>query len=81
MSESSKDLYKMLNEKVKAATEAISEAERFADEHRLSFSLNFAYGMGGTYYPHITDEERAKLDDIGTWYPSETGWLSSSSQC
>lgn len=78
---SQQNLYKILNEKVKAITDAISAAETFATEHKLSFALSLGYGMSGTFYPEISEQEREKLDDIGEWHPSESGWISSSSQC
>lgn len=55
-------------EKVEAAYKLISEAESLADEYKLDFCFDLAYGMGGTY--------SGKPD---SW--QEPGWNPSSQSC
>lgn len=64
---------------VQEAREALKAAEKFADEHKLSFTFDPAYGMGGTYYGKgFWDAQKEGDDD---WYSSqEDGWVCSSSQ-
>lgn len=63
-----------LSRLVSVAKEALQAATNFADEHKLSFSWNPSYGMGGSY---IGDpEERWKED-----YYGDDGWHSSSMGC
>lgn len=65
-----------INKALEAAQALVWEAERIADEHDLSFSMNLgAYGMGGSYSPV---EEGAK-DEWGD--PVESGWNASSQSC
>lgn len=67
---------KEINDALESAQALVWEAERIADEHDLSFSMNLgAYGMGGHYSPV---EEGAK-DEWGD--PVESGWNASSQSC
>jgi serine phosphatase RsbU (regulator of sigma subunit) len=50
---------------VQAFENALSEAEAFADKHKLSFSIYPAYGMGGQYYGCTNNEDG--------WMPSSQG--------
>jgi hypothetical protein len=62
-----------LTKLVTAVYDAVGEATAFADEHKLTFSIDIAYGMGGTYngdaenryVPNYVDPE-----DHDGWYPS-----------
>lgn len=49
---------------VQKAYNAVYEAQAYADEHKLSFSFELAYGMGGTYQGN----PNAKWDEPG-WNP------------
>lgn len=66
-----------ISELLALASEAISEAEALADEHKLSFSspLDHVYGMGGSYDGNWQDE----TDEWGD--PKEHGWYPSSQSC
>ena len=60
--------YKTGAEALKAAHEAIAEAEQLADETGTSFHFSVEYGMGGTYDPEDENEY------TGTnWHPSSLG--------
>ena len=52
----------------------IAEAEKIADEYGVQFSFSLEYGMGGTYYPTSTNDDR-------DWDESNEGWVSSSNSC
>ena len=56
------------------AMAAIAEAEKIADEYCVQFSFSLEYGMGGTYYPTSTNDDR-------DWDESNEGWVSSSNSC
>lgn len=70
------DLDKQLDVLVQEAFAALSKATDFADEHKLSFSFDITYGMGGSYdgdtenryVPDYVDPE-----DHDGWYPSSQG--------
>lgn len=62
-----------LSRLVKAAQDALTAAERFADEHKLSFGWSPFYGGGGHY--EGDPEERWNSDY------SDDGWHSSSMSC
>lgn len=47
----------LLSEKLSQAQALISECETLADQYELDFSVDLAYGMGGTY-------------EEGEWHPS-----------
>ena len=47
----------LLSDKLSQAQALINECEKLADEHGLDFSMDLAYGMGGTY-------------EEGAWHPS-----------
>lgn len=58
----------LLNKKLKEAESLIEECEALADEHYLSFRLETAYGMGGTYQgqkPRLTRAEALTLIEKG----------------
>lgn len=58
-----------LKKLVEAAEAALEEAERFAEEHKLSFYyIGPAYGMGG-YFEGDTDRRGEYEKDFG-WSPS-----------
>lgn len=59
---------KLISEKINAAYALITEASELADEHKLDFSFDVAYGMGGTY-----------VGDPDKW--QEPGWNPSSQSC
>jgi hypothetical protein len=64
-----------LNQKMSALVDAINtavaEAEAFADEHGLEFTLDIAYGMGGTYVSEKAAEG----------WSFSAGWMPSSQSC
>jgi hypothetical protein len=67
---------------VKKIKVAIEDAEKYANETGQHFSLNIEYGMGGTYYPPLTQKQKDKMEEAGEWYSSDgEGWQSSSSRC
>lgn len=55
------------------AMKLIRQAEKIADEHKVSFGFDVAYGMGGTYEG---DPELRSTD-----YGSDEGWQPSSQGC
>lgn len=74
------DAKKLIDEKVKAAYALITEAQVIADEHKLSFSFDVAYGMGGTYLGNPEDRESAyRYGDYDR--DSDDGWRPSSRGC
>jgi hypothetical protein len=67
---------KEINDALESAQSLVWEAERIADEHGLSFSMNLgAYGMGGSYTP-LEDGEEDEYGDL-----KESGWQASSQSC
>lgn len=72
---------KEISEKTDAAMKLIREAEALADAAGIEFSFDVAYGMGGRYYPNLTDEQKKKLDDEGEYYNDAAGWQASSHSC
>jgi hypothetical protein len=67
---------KEINDALESAQSLIWEAERIADEHGLSFSMNLGtYGMGGSYTP-LEDGEEDEYGDL-----KESGWSASSQSC
>lgn len=81
--EEKKEAFKQIEEKTKAAHALIQEAEKLADQAGVCFGFSLAYGMGGTYYPKKTAEERKEAKEKDDWYDSDSneGWQSSSSSC
>lgn len=67
---STKELQAQLEELVIAANAALNKATVFADEHKLSFTFEPAYGMGGQYVG----------DAVGYDY-MDSGWNPSSVSC
>lgn len=63
-----------LSRLVRAAEDALTAAERFADEHKLSFSWSPFYGGGGEYEGDSELRNRR-------WRTSEDGWFASSQSC
>lgn len=60
--------FKTVEEAVKAAHEALAEAEALADETGKGFPFSVEYGMGGYYDPEEENEY------TGThWHPSSVG--------
>ena len=66
-----KEANKVIAKKLMEAEALIRECEKIADEHKLGFSWDLAYGMGGWYSgnPEARDAY------------SDSGWSSSSSSC
>lgn len=77
-----------------AICEAINQAKKVADKYGLSFEINPARGMGGTYYsPGALQKDKEHCEGQGapewsileqhSYYVSETegGWVSSSMEC
>lgn len=62
----------LINMKLNKVYKLVKECEALAEEHKVTFDLSVAYGMGGTYIP-----EGMK----GCWHESDSGWVSSSSMC
>jgi hypothetical protein len=65
--EANNEIARLCNE----AYKLINQAEKLADEHKLSFDFGVAYGLGGTYIGD--EEERSEY--------CNDGWYSSSSSC
>jgi hypothetical protein len=74
---SKEEANKLISQKMQEAKNLISECEKLADEHGLSFSTPVdEYGMGGTFYG------KGQADENGEWEnSSESGWVSSSASC
>jgi hypothetical protein len=68
---STKELNQKMAALVSAIEAAVAEAEAFADENGLEFTLDIAYGMGGTY---VSEGAAAKWE-------SSSGWMPSSQSC
>lgn len=62
---------KQISQHLGEAYQAISKAEKLADEFKLTFDFGVAYGLGGTYIGD--EEERSEY--------CNDGWYSSSSSC
>lgn len=56
------------------AMELINMAESIAIEHKLSFSVDIAYGMGGTF-------DGAAVGEPDEWGNESDGWYPSSQSC
>lgn len=66
-------------EQIKIAQDAIKEAQRLADEHKLSFSWpGSSYGMGGHYEG---DPDDRYLEDWQSSDDDDAGWSASSTSC
>ncbi len=65
---------KKLSELVAAFQQALSEAEKFATEHKLSFSIEPTYGMGGYF-------DGAEVGTKNEWGDDCDGWFASSMSC
>lgn len=63
-----KEIQKLISE----AYANVRKAEELAKQHKLCFSFDVAYGMGGTF---VGDPDE-NYDN-----PGETGWLASSHSC
>lgn len=73
MSIDKREISKQIEVLLSAAQDLIYEAEALADEHEVTFSVNFGgYGMGGYYDP--TDRE-------DQWGNDNQGWHASSQSC
>lgn len=62
-----------ISRQVAAAYAALELAEALATAHKLDFSFNPSYGMGGHFYGDV--------EDLKYYYRSEPGWVSSSQDC
>ncbi len=65
------DIQKQIQKLCAEALEKVREAEKLATEHKLTFSFDVAYGMGGTFYGDETMRDEYKED----------GWYASSHSC
>lgn len=65
-----------ISKKIAEAYKLVREAEALATTHKLSFSWDLAYGMGGTF--HGDPEDR--YDRYGE-NEAEAGWSASSQGC
>ncbi len=61
---SKQNAYKEIAEKVKQAHALIRECEELARESGNSFSIDIAYGMGGTYVPRIEKDLADKIKEM-----------------
>lgn len=68
------------NRLMQEARDIITSAETLADKYNFTIDFDLAYGMGGTYFPVGYQPEWADSDWADS-NDSETGWVSSSSQC
>jgi hypothetical protein len=59
-----------LNEKVAQIEALVRECEKLAEEVNQSFTLNIAYGMGGTYGPGWDDSSSSEETEKWEWYAS-----------
>lgn len=59
---------------VKAFNDALTEAESFATEHKLSFRIDPSYGMGGTF-------DGESVGEKDEWGEESDGWFASSQSC
>jgi predicted NUDIX family phosphoesterase len=89
------EAYEKISALCAEAKAKIKEAERLADQHGSSFSFQVSYGMGGTYNPKTSSDDRkealAKLSErerraLGlreddTEEEERGGWESSSQNC
>lgn len=88
------EAYQKISALCDEAKAKIKEAERLADEHGSSFYFQVSYGMGGTYNPRTSSDDRkaalAKLSErerqvLGLREDEEIeeggGWESSSQSC
>lgn len=62
-----------IDARVAQVHQLLEEARKIADENGVTFSLQVAYGMGGTYFPPTPD-------GIGGYEAGE-GWVASSEMC
>lgn len=69
---------KKIDALVQQAHHIIQEAESIADDWKLSFNFEIAYGMGGRYQGDI--KQRWWESDWGL-DPGDQGWLPSSRSC
>lgn len=74
---SEREAHDRIAELVQQAYDALSEATRIADQHKIEFDFSPAYGMGGTYLPAGSqDPWSASTDAL-----PEGQWQSSSHSC
>ncbi len=69
---------KEIDKKKKEIYKLVKECEEIADKANITFDLNVAYFMGGTYYPPSIIKETEWMKD--NWKIQE-GWLSSTHSC
>lgn len=67
-------------QKTQAAEALIREATVIADKAGISFYFSVERGMGGTYWPKLSEEE-SKSDENGYYNSDFQGWQSSSEDC
>jgi len=61
---------------VKKAAAAVDEAEKYADEHGLCFSLDLGHGEN-----YIPKEAAEKMNQDNRWNIVYPGWQNSSDSC
>lgn len=86
-----KQQYEELSKLVNDAYAAVKVCTDFADQNKLSFTFDVAYGMGGSYSPKLEAHEIPPKPEYGTdeywdWYDLYSdgftgGWSASSHSC
>lgn len=69
-----------LVEKINAFAAALNEAIAVADKYGLEFSIEPAYGMGGTYSGK-GNSDKEECYDAYAWQIDSWGWYASSQSC
>ncbi len=64
---------KQIQQLISEAYERIREAQKIATEHKLSFSFDVAYGMGGTFNGDESVAAEYDMDGVG--------WKASNHSC
>lgn len=73
---------KLVQEQLKKAEAALSEAQRIADKHQVSFYWDGpTYGMGGHYNPKPLNEDGFVSSNCYEDYDESEGWNASSHSC
>lgn len=74
----SKIAEKEIDKKKKEIMKLVKECKKIADKANITFELQVAYFMGGTYYPPKIIE---KNDWMKNNWKLQEGWLSSTNSC
>ncbi len=80
MSNNKQEKLKEIADLLKKAEDTIKEAEKIANEHKLSFSWDLSYGMGG-HFVGAGQEAYANYETIKAEDNTEGIWCPSSSSC